>query len=95
MFYAYAEPELEGKFAVIRRNAAGQREGNTVDQMSRYFGGAENRYYHVDPEIRPEFDGHTSNAGTLQSGMPHLARFQEFHRLSTHRHVFFCDNQEA
>jgi hypothetical protein len=38
------------------------------------------------PEIRPEFDRHTSNAGMLQSGMPHLARFQEFHRLSTRRH---------
>ena len=38
------------------------------------------------PEIRPEFDRNASNAGILQSGMPHLARFQEFHRLSTRRH---------
>ena len=38
------------------------------------------------PEIRSEFDRHTSNAGMLQSRMPHLARFQEFLRLSTRRH---------
>jgi hypothetical protein len=38
------------------------------------------------PEIRPEFDRNTSNAGTLQSEMRYLARFQEFHRLSTRRH---------
>ena len=38
------------------------------------------------PEIRPELDRHASNAGMLQSGMPHLARFQEFHRLSTRCH---------
>ena len=35
-------------------------------------------------EIRPEFD--TSNAGMLQSGMPRLARCQEFHRVSMRRH---------
>jgi hypothetical protein len=34
------------------------------------------------PEIRPEFDSNTSNAGMLQSGTPRLARCQEFHRLS-------------
>jgi hypothetical protein len=28
------------------------------------------------PEIRPEFDRNTSNAGMLQSGMPRLARCQ-------------------
>jgi toxin ParE1/3/4 len=39
-----------------------------------------------DDAVRPEFDRHTSNAGMLQSGMPHLARFLEFHRLSTRRH---------
>jgi hypothetical protein len=38
------------------------------------------------PEIRPEFDRNTSNAGMLQSGMPRLARCQEFHRLSMRRH---------
>ena len=38
------------------------------------------------PEIRPEFDRHTSNAGMPQSGTPRLARCQEFHRLSTRRH---------
>ena len=32
------------------------------------------------PEIRPEFDRHTSNAGMLQSGMPHPARFQALKR---------------
>jgi hypothetical protein len=31
------------------------------------------------PEIRPEFDRHTSNADVPQSGMPPLARCQEFH----------------
>ena len=38
------------------------------------------------PEIRHEFDRNTSNAGMLQSEMRYLARFQEFHRLSTRRH---------
>jgi hypothetical protein len=38
------------------------------------------------PEIRPEFDRNTSNGGMLQSEMRYLARFQEFHRLSTRRH---------
>ena len=38
------------------------------------------------PEIRSEFERQTSNAGMLQLRMPHLARFQEFHRLSMHRH---------
>ena len=37
-------------------------------------------------EIRPEFDRNASNAGMLQSGMPHLARFQEFRRVSKRRH---------
>src|SRR5271165_2208476 len=38
------------------------------------------------PEIRPEFDRNTSNAGMPQSGMPRLARCQEFHRISMRRH---------
>jgi hypothetical protein len=38
------------------------------------------------PEIRSEFDRHTSNAGMPQSEMPRLARCQEFHRLSRRRH---------
>jgi hypothetical protein len=38
------------------------------------------------PEIRPEFDRNTSNAGMLQSEMRYLTRSQEFHRLSTRRH---------
>src|SRR5580693_5652924 len=38
------------------------------------------------PEIRPEFDCSTSNAGMLQAGTPRLARCQEFHRLSMRRH---------
>ena len=33
-----------------------------------------------------EFHRHISNAGMLQSGMPHLARFQEFHQLSAGHH---------
>jgi hypothetical protein len=37
------------------------------------------------PEIRPEFDHHTSNAGMLQSEISHLERFLGFHRLSTRR----------
>jgi hypothetical protein len=47
------------------------------------------------PEIRPEFDRHTSNAGMLQSGMPHLARFQEFHRLSMRRHRVLLRQSEG
>ena len=38
------------------------------------------------PEIRPEFGRNTSNGGMPQSGMPRLARCQEFHRLSMRRH---------
>jgi hypothetical protein len=38
------------------------------------------------PEIRPEFDRHTSNASMLQSGTLRRARCQEFHRLSMRRH---------
>jgi hypothetical protein len=38
------------------------------------------------PEIRPEFDCSTSNAGMLQSGTLRPARCQEFHRLSMRRH---------
>jgi hypothetical protein len=37
------------------------------------------------PEIRPEFDRNTSNAGMLQSGTSRLARCQKFHRLSMRR----------
>jgi hypothetical protein len=37
------------------------------------------------PEIRPEFDHHTSNAGMLQSRTSHLEEFPEFHWLSTRR----------
>ena len=47
------------------------------------------------PEIRSEFDRQTSNAGMLQSGMPHLARFQEFHRLSTRRHRVLLRQSEG
>ena len=35
------------------------------------------------PEIRPEFECYTSNADTLQSGMPHLARSQAICRFSS------------
>ena len=38
------------------------------------------------PKSALNLTGGTSNAGMLQSRMPHLARFQEFHRLSTRRH---------
>jgi len=47
------------------------------------------------PEIRPEFDRNTSNAGMLPSGTPRQAGCQEFHRLSMRAVVFFHDNQEA
>jgi hypothetical protein len=46
------------------------------------------------PEIRSELDRHTSNAGMLQSGTPHLARCQEFGYRGGEL-VFFRDNQEA
>jgi hypothetical protein len=38
------------------------------------------------PEIRPEFDRNTSNAGKLQSGMPRLVTVQGFYRLLVRRH---------
>jgi hypothetical protein len=47
------------------------------------------------PEIGPEFARHTSNAGMLQSGRPHLA---DSKNSTGHRRaaiVFFCDNQQA
>jgi hypothetical protein len=48
------------------------------------------------PEIRPEFDRKASNAGILQqSGMPHLARFQEFHRSSTRRYRVLSRQSEG
>jgi hypothetical protein len=47
------------------------------------------------PEIRFEFDRNASNARILQSGMPHQARFQEFHRLSTRRHRVLSRQSEG
>jgi hypothetical protein len=48
------------------------------------------------PEIRPEFDRNTSNAGMLQSGMPRLSKMPKNstgYRCAAI--VFFRDNQEA
>src|SRR5260370_5721221 len=46
-------------------------------------------------EIRPEFDRNASNAGMLQSEMPHLAKCQKFRRVSTRRQPAVGDDGAA